>query len=1256
MTETTPPSPTTFQLRPAINRVSQALVLAYLLAGLIALISAPIIGLNWLQLRSANRWDFNFPYFIGLVFLGSGFWIFSIRRNLSGGLAYGVFAASVGLVFGLLFDAFTTHQLTFFWTLALAMTGGSLVGLSMLFPSEDPLVLRYPWLRWIGYAAALALTLVTWPSISFTRFPEETSFSLMINFFFVGAGFIFTALWVILRRLRIAHPNEREQVRLMIIGSIIGFGPIGLVLIAWLIFPGRVEFPPYVMLPVVIFPLTSGYAIQRYRLVQTDYVLSRATLYGLMAILIATGYSLLSGGLGLLFTGIAQPNSPLFSGLAFFILAVALLPLRQNLQNTIDAVFFRGQRAYQERIQTFSGELTNLVDLKSILQTLRNSISSSLSPAILHIYIYDPLSDQYSAAPDSQGRPSSDLRFSTSSAFVSLLGQQRYPLFLGEDNKQLPVNLQGEQARLTLLGAQLFAPLSGRQRLAGWMALGPRMSGEPYTGREMAFLDALCDQAALAIERAQVVVNLESRIRETNTLARVAQGVNITLTMDDSLELIYAQTTQVIPADDYHVILVNHNTNQLIEVFYVIDDERYPQYENRPPVGGSPLEDEVIRFRRPIHTDDYNRECQKRGILSNRTNIYGWMSVPLNAGAETIGSISLGRHDPASPYTREQLQVLQAIADQVAGAIVKVRLLEETERRAHQLATLNDVTRQLTSTLDLELLLNNILKSAVEILACEAGSLLLVDENSTDLVFRATVGPVANNLMNTHLPSGTGVVGKAVNERAPVIVNDAQSYTAWSQNTDRKTGFSTRALLVIPLIIKDRATGVVEVINKKDGSPFGQDDLQLLSTFAAQAAVAVENARQFTMTDQALAARVEELSVMQRIDRELNTSLDVTTTMKITLEWAMRQSGATAGLVGSVQEGGLKVMAYQGYTTELEAYQTMPLPITNTPLITVVESGVPQRISFTGANAGTGLLTNATHQVALPIQRESETIGLMLIESTSTQPVSEETLGFMQRLCDHASIAISNAQFYAAIQAANVAKSEFVQLVAHELKNPMTSIKGYTELLSAGAVGPINEAQANFLATIRSNTERMNTLVSDLNDFSKIEAGRLRLDFTSLAMSTAVEDIVRSTRRQIEEKGQQLSIQIPADLPRVWADRTRLAQILVNLVSNANKYTQQGGKILVAAEACDNQWDPAGASRVVHIWVEDNGIGLTQEDQKKIFQKFFRSEDPKTREAPGTGLGLNITRSLVEMQGGRIWFESEYRKGTTFHFTVPIAE
>src|SRR3972149_6528544 len=150
----------------------------------------------------------------------------------------------------------------------------------------------------------------------------------------------------------------------------------------------------------------------------------------------------------------------------------------------------------------------------------------------------------------------------------------------------------------------------------------------------------------------------------------------------------------------------------------------------------------------------------------------------------------------------------------------------------------------------------------------------------------------------------------------------------------------------------------------------------------------------------------------------------------------------------------------------------------------------PNQISLL-RNPAKGILPTAHTQIVIPIRREAQVIGLLLLESTSD---SQENLAFLNRLSDHAAIAISNAQLYDEVQRANVAKSDFVSFVAHELKNPMTSIKGYSELLSAGAVGAINEMQANFLNTIRSNVERMSTLVSDLNDNSKSEAGRLRLD------------------------------------------------------------------------------------------------------------------------------------------------------------------
>ncbi|MFN7035742.1 MAG: GAF domain-containing protein [Bellilinea sp.] len=982
--------------------------------------------------------------------------------------------------------------------------------------------------------------------------------------------------------------------------------------------------------------------------------INRFTPVVMSGLLLAGGYALLVSGLSLVFQNTLGWNSPWLSAALFFVMALAFFPLRNRLEELVSLSGGGFARRFAHRVDfTEAVSLLDTLDRGEIITRLRRELLAKFGVERVHLFLYDLVSDGYQAAEDENGSRTSDLVFQSNSPLVERLARVKDYLKLDEADAALMDELRSERTRLSLLNAGWFFPLPGNQRLLGWLAFDAQW-GAVFTPPNLEAIGGLCREAALALDRAQMVSEMENSVREMNILTRVAQGVNVTVNLDDIFELIYAQITQLIPADQFRLILKSPQGDGLVQVFFIDGEERVSDQENLYLPDDPSLESEVAASGRGSMTDDYGRESRQRGLLPLTDTVYAWMAAPLNAGAEPIGMICLGRRDPAQRFSAEQLRILQALADQAAGGIFKVRLLAESERRARQLKTLNEVTRQLTSTLDPERLLKNILQSAVDILNCEAGSLLMLDEHTQELVFKVVLGPVAHELEGQRMPADKGVVGRSYQTRQPLIVNDVRSSKDWFSKPDKMTGFVTRSLLVVPLMVKDTALGVIEVVNRKDGSNFNLDDQELLTAFASQAAVAIENARLYTLTDQALAARVEELSVLQRIDRELNTSLDVSRAMRITLEWAMRQSGADAGLVGVVLPQGVRVVASQGYADELGMFENDLIPAERIGLGRVIE--LRHAIRSYPDEALPGLFAQADSQVLIPIQREQSVIGLLLLESRQPEVCNEEMLEFLQRLGDHAAIAIANAQLYSAVQSANVAKSEFVSFVAHELKNPMTSIKGYTELLAAKAVGPINDAQANFLAVIRSNIDRMNTLVSDLNDLSKIEAGRLRLEFAPIRLAEALEEVERSTRRQIEEKRQTLTVNLPADLPPVWADRTRLVQVLVNLVSNAHKYTEAGGKITVGALRSKNEWDENGPAEVVHVWVQDTGLGIAPEDQPKIFQKFFRSEDPKAREVPGSGLGLNITRSLVEMQGGQIWFESEYRRGTTFHFTVPVAE
>jgi PAS domain S-box-containing protein len=228
-------------------------------------------------------------------------------------------------------------------------------------------------------------------------------------------------------------------------------------------------------------------------------------------------------------------------------------------------------------------------------------------------------------------------------------------------------------------------------------------------------------------------------------------------------------------------------------------------------------------------------------------------------------------------------------------------------------------------------------------------------------------------------------------------------------------------------------------------------------------------------------------------------------------------------------------------------------------------------------------------------------------------------------------------------------KSEFVALVSHELRTPLTSIKGYAELLLADEADELTEEQRGFLHVVVRNADRLARLIQDLLDVAHIESGQIELKYAAVDLDRVIREVAATFRPQVKQKGQRLVVRVAMGLPAVWGDQDRLAQILINLVSNAHKYTPAGGQITVEAR-------PEGEE--VRIDIEDTGIGMSEEEQAQLFTRFFRAKNPTTQEAGGTGLGLAITRSLVEMHGGQLTVVSAPGQGSTFSVTLattPVA-
>jgi PAS domain S-box-containing protein len=222
-------------------------------------------------------------------------------------------------------------------------------------------------------------------------------------------------------------------------------------------------------------------------------------------------------------------------------------------------------------------------------------------------------------------------------------------------------------------------------------------------------------------------------------------------------------------------------------------------------------------------------------------------------------------------------------------------------------------------------------------------------------------------------------------------------------------------------------------------------------------------------------------------------------------------------------------------------------------------------------------------------------------------------------------------------------KSDFVSIVSHELRTPLTSIKGYLDLVLMGASGPTNKQQESFLQIAKSNTDRLHGLVSDLLDISRMESGKMTLDVQVVSLLQVVKQVSSSMRKEFQDRGLTLTVDVPPELPEILGDPARIAQILINLLGNAYKYTSEGGAILRVRPG----------RRVLQVDVIDTGVGISLEDQDKLFTPFFRADEQAVRQETGSGLGLTITKSLVEMHGGEMRVASKPGKGSTFTFTLP---
>ncbi len=739
-------------------------------------------------------------------------------------------------------------------------------------------------------------------------------------------------------------------------------------------------------------------------------------------------------------------------------------------------------------------------------------------------------------------------------------------------------------------------------------------------------LEIFAAQAAIAIENARLVEALRRRAETLALFNEVSRSAAAKLELSDVLNTVVETIPRLLACDHSSIFLLDAESGRYVpRATYGFALEHISSFTFAP---GEGLVGVVAESGMPLTVDDVKQDSRfvpgPRGL-----EVGSAVLAPLTVGSQVMGVLCGDRREPHR-FSPAEVAALSALADQVAVAVENARLFDEVRRFSQELeqrveertqalaeerdrvATLYRVTSQLAASLDLDRVLNRALELVVEAVGAERAAILMLEQESGRLIYRAALGAEVKLPLGgipTRFSRGEGLAGWVVEHCEAAIVPDIRQDPRWVEPQERKRAY--RSALAVPLLVGDEVLGVLLLFHAQPDR-FNEGHLLLVETAVIQVANAIKNAELYSLIrDQA-----ERLGSMLKAQQ---------------VEAAKSQA-----ILEGVADGVIVADAYG----KIILFNVAAERILELPRKQALGRTTSEMLGLYGRQARDWMETVAGWAEQSGTYATEEYLAARLeigdrVVSVHLAPVlmSDEFLGTVSVFRD-----------VTAEVDAGRAKTEFVSTVSHELRTPMTSIKGYVDLLLMGATGTLTANQRHFLSIIKNNADRLTMLVGDLLNLSRIDSGRMALSPKVMRVGEAVNQVVVAMEGRAIDKGLTLRSDVPPALSWVIADPDRVVQILTNLVANACHYTPTGGEIVVLACAHGDE---------VHISVRDTGIGIAQEDQEKVFARFFRADDSVVQDTPGTGLGLSIVRSLVEMQGGRVWVESELGEGSTFTFTLP---
>jgi signal transduction histidine kinase/uncharacterized protein YigA (DUF484 family) len=638
-----------------------------------------------------------------------------------------------------------------------------------------------------------------------------------------------------------------------------------------------------------------------------------------------------------------------------------------------------------------------------------------------------------------------------------------------------------------------------------------------------------------------------------------------------------------------------------------------------------------------------------------QTGITAEMAIPMIAGDRVIGAMVWIEARNPRKFSDSDIRLAQTLTTQAAIAIENARLYRQAQRQAREQAMLRRVAVSLSMLSNLDDLLNLFPREVAEAMNSENVVMALRDN---DNIFRVKASALttreasqmALGRIRKELPGLWSVMQQGLTIQVSSAV--PLDTTAAAEIHELMEGQSG-VLSIVPIMRRQEAIGMIEVSRDDPLAIFDSQETSLLEALASQVSTAIDNINLYEREQ----FRLRQLEKVQLSGRVLSSQLNSDKLMLMIVEEAARIFEASAtSLLFPIEDTHYLFRASYGLSDDYIAERQLPILEHYRTKASIYIPEMEREIEDAHQIA---LIKNESLRSALSVplsKADYEFARLVIYSKVRVRRFSDEEVELAQLFAGQAAVAIENARLFEELEdravelsKANKLKSEFLARISHELRTPMNSINGYSEMLLRNTYGLLNDKQNDRLERILRNGRNLLALIDDLLDISKIDAGKMEMRIMPVNIADELNAVMYTMEAQAVAKGLYLRSELPDDLPYVRADAVRLKQVLTNLFGNALKFTKHGG-VSVEAHYFDED-----TREMLAISVIDTGIGIRKEDQHIIFDEFRQVDQSATREYGGTGLGLAITKKLIELMGGRIWVDSEVDEGSRFTFILPIA-